>query len=587
MKSPQAYLSRMLKRIPLILTAFVLPLLIFAYTAIMEPVIASPSPPPTPASSATPEKPPTQPDASTPSLKETGASPAETIDESLIRKPGGAPVTVDGKILFYLRYGNTEWPAERRASVASNELTLLTRGQEVNLEDMRTEYNEKYKYCDVTYKSVFLFRIYPEDVPIENLSTLAMAQKILQYVKLVRREYMARQRAERIRTGTVLALEGLVILIVVSVALLFLTRWLKRRIEADKIKAMHALKIKEVEILSRSASIHIFFLLYTFVIIIFYLIFLDLYLGYVLSYFPDTEWIRATLCEYPRLQLREFGIKMIGYIPNVIFIIICVYLTRFALGINDRIFRSIEKGMLKTSASYYEFREIFERISRMAIYFFAAILIIPNLPGYDLPIFKGLSIVLALMVSLGSSSVMSNQMAGISLIISRAYKIGDRVKIGEHVGDIMELNLPYTRLRTLTQADVVMSNSIIIQKEIINYSSPVADRGSTVITSTITIGYDAPGDVVTELCLKAADATENVLKSPAPVVFQKSLDDFYVTYEVFAYTDRPLEMLITSSNLNANIREFFDKAGVEIMSPHYSAFRNGNRTTIPERYLNK
>jgi len=191
------------------------------------------------------------------------------------------------------------------------------------------------------------------------------------------------------------------------------------------------------------------------------------------------------------------------------------------------------------------------------------------------------------MVSLGSSSIMSSQMAGISLIISRAYKIGDRVKIGEHVGDVTELNLPYTRLRTLTQADVVISNSSIIQKEIINYSSPVADQGSTIITSTITIGYDAPGDVVTSLCLKAADATVNVLKSPAPAVFQRSLDDFYVTYEIFAYTDRPHDMLITNSNLNANIREFFDKAGVEIMSPHYSAFRNGNKTTISERHLNK
>ena|GEM_PF-748175 len=598
-----------LKNIRFSVIALMMMLLILSSAA---PAAASPTPAPPPSSSPaeTPAKPATatpSPKAEagtpgilvpsqniTPTLPEAAAtpvfsqaSPKESLDDSLVRKPDGSPVTIDGRVIFYLRHGSDELPAERRAKVVSNELTLLAVSPEANLDDMRTEYNEKYKYCDITYKSVFLFRIYPEDVPIDNLSTLAMAQKIIQYVKLAKMEFVARQRVERIRTGTILALKGLGIIIIVTVALIVLTRWLKKRIEADEIQAMHALKIKEVEILSRSASIHIFFLAYTFVIIVIYLIFLDLYGGYVLSYFPNTEWIRATLCDYPRLHLKEFGIRMIGYIPNVIFIIICVHLTRFTLSINDKIFRSIEKGMLKTSASYFEFREIFERISRMAIYFFAAILIIPNIPGYDLPIFKGVSMVLAIMVSLGSSSVMSSQMAGISLIISRAYKVGDRVKIGEHVGEVMELNLPCTRLRTVTQTDVVISNSSILQKEIINYSSPVADQGSTVITSTITIGYDAPGDAVTDLCLKAADATENVLKSPAPAVFQKSLDDFYVTYVIFAHIDKPLLMLETTSSLNANIREFFDKAGVEIMSPHYSAFRNGNKTTIPERYLDK
>jgi len=600
-----------MKNIQLSAITLMIMLLIISSAA---PAAAAASPTPTPAPSSSPAETSAKPATATPSpkaevgtpgilvpsqnitptLPEAAATPGlpqvppkESFDDSLVRKSSGSPVTIDGKVIFYLRRGSDELPVERRAKVVSNELTLLAVSSEANLDDMRTEYNEKYKYCDITYKSVFLFRIYPEDVPIDNFSTLAMAQKIIQYVKLAKKEFVARQRVERIRTGTMLALKGLGIIIIVTVALIVLTRWLKKRIEANKIQAMQALKIKEVEILSRSASIHIFFLAYTFVIIALYLIFLDLYGGYVLSYFPDTEWIRATLCDFPRMRLKEFGIKMIGYIPNVIFIIICVYLTRFALGINDKIFQSIEKGMLKTSSSYYEFREIFQKISRLAIYFFAAILIIPNLPGYDLPIFKGLSIVVALMVSLGSSSIMSSQMAGISLIISRAYKVGDRVKIGEHVGDVMELNLPYTRLRTLTQTDVVISNSTIIQKEIINYSSPVADQGSTVITSTITIGYDAPGDVVTELCQKAADATDNVLKSPAPVVFQKSLDDFYVTYEIFAYTDRPYDMLITNSNLNTNIRDFFDKAGVEIMSPHYSAFRNGNKTTIPERHLNK
>lgn len=154
-------------------------------------------------------------------------------------------MTVDDKVIFYLRYGSDEWPAERRASVISNELTQIVWDNEINLSDLRTEYNEKTRQCDVLYKAVFLFRIYPEDVPIDNLSTVAMCQKIIQFVKLARKEFMARKRVERIGIGTMLALKGLAILAIITVALIALTRWLKKKIETDKIQAMYALKIAE------------------------------------------------------------------------------------------------------------------------------------------------------------------------------------------------------------------------------------------------------------------------------------------------------------------------------------------------------
>jgi small-conductance mechanosensitive channel len=175
-------------------------------------------------------------------------------------------------------------------------------------------------------------------------------------------------------------------------------------------------------------------------------------------------------------------------------------------------------------------------------------------------------------------------MAGISLIISRAYKVGDRVRIGDHLGDVVEMALPYTRLRTIKKEDVIISNSVVTQKEIINYSAPAEEAGSTILSTSLSIGYDVPGDLVTGLCMKAVDVTDGFLKDPPPVVFQKSLDDSYITYVVFAHHRSPHEMVTLNSKLNAALREVFDTAGVEIMSPTYLAHRNGNRTTINERY---
>jgi small-conductance mechanosensitive channel len=166
----------------------------------------------------------------------------------------------------------------------------------------------------------------------------------------------------------------------------------------------------------------------------------------------------------------------------------------------------------------------------------------------------------------------------------RAFKLGDRVKIADTVGDVVEKNLLITRIRTIKNVDITVPNAMVLGSHITNFSSSAQSYG-LILHTTVTIGYDAPWRQVHELLIAAARATENILELPEPFVLQTSLDDFYVSYQINAYTDKPSVMALTYSVLHQNIQEKFNEAGVEIMSPHYSSLRDGNQTSIPASYL--
>jgi small-conductance mechanosensitive channel len=192
----------------------------------------------------------------------------------------------------------------------------------------------------------------------------------------------------------------------------------------------------------------------------------------------------------------------------------------------------------------------------------------PYIPGSESPAFKGVSLFLGVVFSIGSSSSISNIIAGYMVIFRRAFKVGDRVKIGSQTGDVIEIRLQVTHLRTIKNEEIIVPNSLIINSEVVNYSS-LARKGGLILHTTVTIGYDTPWRQIHAMLLLAAERTAGLLKEPKPFVLQTALNDFYVSYELNAYTDRPLEMVKIYSDLHRNIQDTFNEYGVQIMSPHY------------------
>ncbi len=190
------------------------------------------------------------------------------------------------------------------------------------------------------------------------------------------------------------------------------------------------------------------------------------------------------------------------------------------------------------------------------------------------------------MLSLGATNAIGNLFAGIILIYTRAFWVGDRIEVAGKLGDVEDKNFLVTRIRTLDRELVTIPNSILLSNSIINYTALIRESNTPLILhTTVTLGYDVPWRKLHKTLINAALATTYILDNPKPFVLQTSLDDFYVSYGLKAFTNHPEKMEFIYSELHQNIQDKCNEEGIEIMSPQYTSVRDGNQTTIPENHL--
>ena len=319
-------------------------------------------------------------------------------------------------------------------------------------------------------------------------------------------------------------------------------------------------------------------------VVIFLIIYLVLPL--LFSIFPGTQDVADLLLGYVLTPLRRMGLLLWRYLPNLITIVVIVTVFRYLLRGVYFLKEEIRQGHLTIEGFYPDWANPTYQIVRVLIFAFLLVVIFPYLPGSESPIFKGVSVFLGFLFTFGSAGSLSNIVAGLVLTYMRAYKLGDRVKIGDVTGDIIEKNLLVTRIRTIKNEEITIPNSSIMSSYTTNFTSAAPTLG-LVLHTTVTIGYDVPWPQVHELLIAAALGAEGVLPEPRPFVLQTSLDDYYVSYQLNAYTREASRQAVLYSRIHQNIQDEFNKAGVEIMSPHYRAQRDGNQTTIPTDYLPK
>jgi small-conductance mechanosensitive channel len=304
----------------------------------------------------------------------------------------------------------------------------------------------------------------------------------------------------------------------------------------------------------------------------------------VLGFYSSTREISLTVTRWVFSQLEAWGAAVVDYLPSLLILAVIAIVTNYAVRLLRLIFDQIGKGDLKILGFYPDWAGPTEKLIRMLIFVLALIVAFPYLPGAKSPAFKGLSIFVGVLLSLGSSSAVANAIAGVILTYMRSFLVGDWVQIGDTMGEVVEKTLLVTRILTLKAEVITIPNSTVMNGSVKNYSTE-AKKAGVIFFTTVSIGFDAPWRTVHQLLINAALATEHVLQQPAPFVLQRSLDDFYVTYELNAYTDVPRKVLNIHSDLHRNIQDKFNDAGVEICSPHFSSLRDGNTVAIPEQYL--
>ena len=301
----------------------------------------------------------------------------------------------------------------------------------------------------------------------------------------------------------------------------------------------------------------------------------------ILSFFPQTRRLGQQLFDYFLTPFKTIFKAIIEFMPNLFFILaICVF-AYYMLRVVAYVFTLIERGELKLEWFYDEWITPTYQIIRFMIIVLAAISALPYIPGAHSPAFQGIGLVLGLVVSLASSSAISNIIAGIILTYTRAFPLGDRIKVGDTVGDVVEKTLLVTRIRTIKNVRVTVPNQLVMSSQIINFSTSAKEDNGLILHTAITIGYDVPWQTVEKLLIEAAHKVEGVEQTPTPFVLKTALNDYYVNYEINAYTRHPEQMAVLYSQIHQQIIDAFDHAGVEIMSPHYYALRDGNASTVP------
>lgn len=305
------------------------------------------------------------------------------------------------------------------------------------------------------------------------------------------------------------------------------------------------------------------------------------FLNMALSLFEGSRRLAGNLLETALEAVVFVFQQVIDYIPSLLVIIIVLAVVRFILHVIKLVFKGIDKGRITIPGFYSEWASTSFSLLRILIYALTLIIIFPYLPGSDSPAFQGLSLFFGLLLSLGSTTAVSNVVAGIVLTYTRAFMVGDRVAVNDTVGVVVERGMFVTRLENTKNEIISIPNSMTLTSHIINYSQQARGDGLILYTS-ITIGYDVAWTKVHELLISAALKTENIEAEPEPFVLQKSLDDYSVNYQLNATTKDAVAMPRTHSSLNANILDAFNEAGLEIMSPMFMATRDGNALTIPD-----
>jgi small-conductance mechanosensitive channel len=305
----------------------------------------------------------------------------------------------------------------------------------------------------------------------------------------------------------------------------------------------------------------------------------------ILGFFPWTRTYARIVFSYIMAPLKAVAQGFVAYLPNLFYIAVIVVVTYYLIKFIKLIFTEIGRGTITIRGFHKEWARPTYKIVRFLVLAFTVIAVFPYLPGSNSAAFKGVSIFLGVLFSLGSSSAIANVIAGVVLTYTRAFELGDRVKISDTVGDVIDRTLLATHVRTTKNVDITIPNAMVMGSHIVNYSTSA--RTGLILHTSVTIGYDVPWRRVHELLVAAAVATEGIEAEPAPFVLQTSLDDNYVRYELNAYTDKPRLMVKTYSELHQNIQDSFAEAGIEIMSPHYTAVRDGNPMALPADSLPK
>ncbi|WP_299852523.1 mechanosensitive ion channel domain-containing protein [uncultured Roseovarius sp.] len=477
-----------------------------------------------------------------------------------------APVVVDGQTVITLS-GTSSFSAEDRAAVVSQRIIEIADASEsmsMNIDVIENEFGHA-----VNIDGAQVVIVTGPDAGREGLDdTLLTARLYSELIQESIRLYRVERTSAARQRGLIAGLLWTAVFVAFTAILVWLNRHLKTRVERLIQRKWRVVEEATQEIVRSRAIAEVVAVAVQGVLMVLYFVVLYYYVSIILFSFAETRPVATLLLNHFTDPIIEAGHAFVGFIPSLIVLLIIFFVTRYLIRIARVTFENIEAGTVRIDGFQAHWVWPSFNIIRAVLIASAIILAFPYIPGSDSAAFQGMSILLGVMVSIGSNSVVSNILAGLFVIYRRSTNVGDRIKIGGHIGEVTAIKLTETHMKSFKNELISIPNAQLLNSEVVNYSQHIDGRG-LLLHTTVGIGYDEPQQKIEALLIEAARQTNGIKKSPPPFVLRSALGDFAVTYEINGFSTRGNQIPRILSDLRGNILDLLHREGIQIMSPHY------------------
>ncbi len=493
-------------------------------------------------------------------LEYEASAPAKTSTTS-------APVIIDGKTLFVVR-GFSALPASERATDITKALINAAESSDSDIVEIKIQKGKLGE--EITFDGSVIMVITETDAEFEKSEIDVVATLHANAIEAAILKYRLDRSHDARVSGAINALLWTLGFVVFSILYFqlrsklpqFIGKQIERRFAGVEEVTQDIVQGKAVAALVQFFLRFLLLLIYCFVV--YY------YISFVMFAFAESRPIAQILITYVTDPVINVIIGIINYIPNLVTIAIIVYFTHYAIRATKIFFTNIEAGTFKLKNFEPHWIWPSYNIVRALLIAIGIVFAFPYIPGSNSAAFQGLTILAGVMVSMGSNSVVSNVLAGLFVLYRRSANVGDRIKIGEHIGDVVRIQLTETHLKSVKNELISIPNAQMLNSEVTNYSSKIDGRG-LLLHTTVGIGYEEPQEKIEAMLLEAANRTTGLKKSPPPFVLWTALADYAINYQVNAYTTRGSSIPKMLSDLHKNIVAVFNENNVQIMTPSYEA----------------
>jgi len=505
----------------------------------------------------------------TPSITNSSTTNEKEI-EKLRNKMRGRPIVFEKDTLYYLYTSYGPYDIDTRVKYVEEKLKELYNDPYFVADSIKIK--PAGDYLSVMYNDKTITGVSIVDALWENSSQTELAQR---YANIIKNTIVKYKEQNSLKSVLIRLAELLLVLFITFILVWAINRlfdFLKKITLNSEHRFLTSIRIRNYDFIKKPGIVKALVKLLAILRIVFLLFLLITIIPLIFDIFSSTQYLSKIIVQWISEPIKNVGIAIIGYLPHLFYIVIIAVITRYVLKILRFFALEIERGILKIKGFHPEWAHTTYVLARMMLWVLALVIMFPHLPGSDSDAFKGISVFLGVLISLGSSSAISNAIAGIVISYMRPFQVGDWIKSGEIIGAVIEKNALVTRLKTINNEDITIPNSAILSGATMNFTSIGKEIGLA-LNVQVKVRYDYSDNLVEELLIEAALKTNGISPKPHPYIFQISLSELNAVYELNAYTFHPENMYFIKSDLTKNIQSTFRQANIEIFSTQYVEIR--------------